>query len=262
MPNGWFKHVKTPGLNCLAHLDNCVKIAVAHTEVLETRGIDLLPLHRVARATFCASLCQPFWLRSASSHLPHLHGDVQASIGLRVPANLDHVEIWCSCIFASWWKIIGRVTYPWYKSYVRSFLASRTTVSDLLPRSKAWSREVTKRPIGFLFWDGEPRPRSWEWLVVTGKGFLFATHLAYWNGCGSKCKVWIKPWSHKRSRPLIQTCPRELIQNFDPHLWNDLMYERVDVWSSGGCMFLGFLLLFTLPSSQATNCCKATLPSI
>ena len=38
MPNGWFKHVKTPGLNCLAHLDNCVKIAVAHTEVLETRG--------------------------------------------------------------------------------------------------------------------------------------------------------------------------------------------------------------------------------
>ena len=95
-----------------------------------------------------------------------------------------------------------------------------------------------------------------------GRVCLFATHLAYWNGCGSKCKVWIKPWSHKRSRPLIQTCPRELIQNFDPHLWNDLMYGRVDVWSSGGCMFLGFLLLFTLPSSQATNCCKATLPSI
>ena len=31
------------------------------------------------------------------------------------------------------------------------------------------------------------------------------------------------------SRPPIQTFPRELIQTFDPDLWNDKIYGRVDV---------------------------------
>ena len=52
------------------------------------------------------------------------------------------------------------------------------------------------------------------------------------------------------SRPPIQTFPRELIQTFDPDL-----LEWYSIWASW-C-----LQLFTLPSSQATNCFKATLPS-
>ena len=39
----------------------------------------------------------------------------------------------------------------------------------------------------------------------------------YIYGCGSKCKVWIKP-------PPIQTFRKDLIQTFDPDLWNDIMY--------------------------------------
>ena len=45
-----------------------------------------------------------------------------------------------------------------------------------------------------------------------------------------------------RSRPPIQTFRKDLIQTFDPDLWNDIMYWWVDVWSSDGCMLLGFLL--------------------
>ena len=37
-------------------------------------------------------------------------------------------------------------------------------------------------------------------------------------GCGSKCKVWIKPRSHKRSRPLIQTPDPDLSKGVDPDL--------------------------------------------
>ena len=56
------------------------------------------------------------------------------------------------------------------------------------------------------------------------------------------------------SRPPIQTFPRELIQTFDPDLWSRPL-EWYYLWASW-C-----LQLFTLPSSQATNCFKATLPS-
>ena len=71
------------------------------------------------------------------------------------------------------------------------------------------------------------------------------------NGCGSKCKVWIKPRSHTRSRPPIQTIRKDLIQTFDPDLWNDIRYWWVDVWSSDGCMFLGFLLCSYSPCQAA-----------
>ena len=74
-------------------------------------------------------------------------------------------------------------------------------------------------------------------------------------------KVWNKLRSHKRSRSLIQT-PDPDLKGVDPDLWNDIyiIYGRVDVWSNDVTCFLGFpaLRLFTLPSSQATNYCKAT----
>jgi len=69
--------------------------------------------------------------------------------------------------------------------------------------------------------------------------------------CGSKCKVWIKPRSHTRSRLPIQTIRKDLIQTFDPDLWNDIMYGWVDDWSSDGCMFSGFLLCSYSPCQAA-----------
>ena len=54
-----------------------------------------------------------------------------------------------------------------------------------------------------------------------------------------------------RSRPPIQTFRKDLIQTFDPDLWNDIMYWWVDVWSSDGCMFLGFLLCSYSPCQAA-----------
>ena len=76
----------------------------------------------------------------------------------------------------------------------------------------------------------------------------------YLYGCGSKCKVWIKPRSHKRSRPLIQTPDPDLSKGVDPDLWS-----RPLEWYFFGASWC--LQFFTLPSSQATNCFKATLPS-
>ena len=90
----------------------------------------------------------------------------------------------------------------------------------------------------------------------------------YIYGCGSKCKVWIKPRSHTRSRPPIQTFRKDLIQTFDPDLWNDIMYWWVDVWSSDGCMLSGFLLCIYSPCEAAKQqtvvkprCQAVTLPS-
>ena len=54
-----------------------------------------------------------------------------------------------------------------------------------------------------------------------------------------------------RSRPPIQTFRKDLIQTFDPDLWNDIMYWWVDVWSSDGCMLLGFLLCSYSPCQAA-----------
>ena len=54
-----------------------------------------------------------------------------------------------------------------------------------------------------------------------------------------------------RSRPPIQTFRKDLIQTFDPDLWNDIMYWWVDVWSSHGCMLLGFLLCSYSPCQAA-----------
>ena len=55
-----------------------------------------------------------------------------------------------------------------------------------------------------------------------------------------------------RSRPPIQTFRKGLIQTFDPDLWNnDIMYWWVDVWSSDGCMLLGFLLCSYSPCQAA-----------
>ena len=71
-----------------------------------------------------------------------------------------------------------------------------------------------------------------------------------------------------RSRPPIQTFRKDLIQTFDPDLWNDIMYWWVDVWSSDGCMLLGFLLCIYSPCEAAKQqtvvkprCQAVTLPS-
>ena len=54
-----------------------------------------------------------------------------------------------------------------------------------------------------------------------------------------------------RPRPPLQTFRKDLIQTFDPDLWNDIMYWWVDVWSSDGCMLLGFLLCSYSPCLAA-----------
>ena len=71
-----------------------------------------------------------------------------------------------------------------------------------------------------------------------------------------------------RSRPPIQTFRKDLIQTFDPDLWNDIMYWWVDVWSIDGCMLLGFLLCSYSPCQAAKQqtvvkprCQAVTLPS-
>ena len=71
-----------------------------------------------------------------------------------------------------------------------------------------------------------------------------------------------------RSRPPIQTIRKDLIQTFDPDFWNDIMYWWVDVWSSDGCMLLGFLLRSYSPCQAAKQqtvvnprCQAVTLPS-
>ena len=61
-------------------------------------------------------------------------------------------------------------------------------------------------------------------------------------GCGSKCKVWIKPRSHKRSRPLIQTPDPDLSNGVDPDFWNDRIFGRVDVCSYSPCQASNKLL--------------------
>ena len=101
-------------------------------------------------------------------------------------------------------------------------------------------------------------PVCWEllhvgniWIRNTSKTNNKSTYL---YGCGSKCKVWIKPRSHKRSRPLIQTPDPDLSKGLDPDLWSRPL-EWYYLWASW-C-----LQLFNLPSSQATNCFKATVPS-
>ena len=82
-------------------------------------------------------------------------------------------------------------------------------------------------------------------------------------GCGSKCKVWIKPRSHTRSRPPIQTSDPDLSKGFDPDLWSRPLewYNVLVSWCLVHVIGFPALQLFTLLSSQATNCCKATLPS-
>ena len=100
--------------------------------------------------------------------------------------------------------------------------------------------------------------------VLPNVSISICTHI---YGCGSKCKVWIKPRSHTRSRPPIQTSDPDLSKGFDPDLWSRPLewYNVLVSW----CLVqwwlhvIGFpaLHLFTLRSSQATNCCKATLPS-
>ena len=83
-------------------------------------------------------------------------------------------------------------------------------------------------------------------------------------GCGSKCKVWIKPRSHTRPFERIWSRP-----------WNDIIHWWAYVWSSDGCMFLGFLLCSYSPCQAAKQqtvvkprcqavklpSCKATLLS-
>ena len=70
------------------------------------------------------------------------------------------------------------------------------------------------------------------------------------------------------SRPPIQTFRKNLIQTFDPDLWKDIMHWWVDVWSSDGCMLLGFLLCSYSPCQAAKqqtvvkpSCQAVKLPS-
>ena len=137
-------------------------------------------------------------------------------------------------------------------------LISRWVIGDLVgpwkvhERFQVWDLVQHMKSADFMGRDKKKSPCLSPWSV--GKNLaLQNANRKIWHGCGSKCKVWIKTRSHKRSRPLIQTFPRELIQTIDPDLWNDIIYGRVDVWSNDGCMFFGFpaLQIFTLPSCQA-----------
>ena len=49
----------------------------------------------------------------------------------------------------------------------------------------------------------------------------------------------------------IQTSDPDLSKGFDPDFWKDTMCWRVDVWSSDGCMFFGFLLCSYSPCQAA-----------
>ena len=132
------------------------------------------------------------------------------------------------------------------------------------------SREVTPNVYvkRWCIWAEERVSKALSWRMATNSvlnyeiiriwsGFLLVSCQKWYlntYGCGSKCKVWIKPRSHKRSRPLIQTPDPDLSKGGDPDLWSRPL-EWYYLWASW-C-----LQLFTLPSSQATNCFKATLPS-
>ena len=83
----------------------------------------------------------------------------------------------------------------------------------------------------------------------------------YIYGCGSKCKVWIKPRSHKRSRPLIQTPDPDLSKGVDPDLWNDIIYGRVDVCSYSPCQAAKQQTVLKPRCQAVCTCCKATLLS-
>ena len=119
--------------------------------------------------------------------------------------------------------------------------------------------------LGYILVYAVPMIDIWDYQTETKSRY----------GCGSKCKVWIKPRSHTRSRPPIQTFRKDLIQTFDPDLWNDIIFWWVYVWSSDGVMFLGFLLCSYSPCQAAKQqtvvkprcravglpSCKATLLS-
>ena len=67
------------------------------------------------------------------------------------------------------------------------------------------------------------------------------------------------------SRPPIQTFPRELIQTFDPDLWNDTIYGRIDVCNYSPSQAAKQQTVLK-PRCQAVKllsrtCCKATLLS-
>ena len=90
----------------------------------------------------------------------------------------------------------------------------------------------------------------------------------YTCGCGSKCKVWIKPRSHKRSRPLIQTPDPDLSKGVDPDLWSRPL-EWYNIWANV-CSYspcqAAKQQTVSKPRYQAVKllsctCCKATLLS-
>ena len=113
-----------------------------------------------------------------------------------------------------------------------------------------WTQQIPGPPFGVFFW---LRPKTWRKLEVEKHTQKHDTK-AQQYGCGSKCKVWIKPRSHT-----IQTSDPDLSKGFDPDLWSRPL-EWCNVLVSW-CLVQWSLQSFTLPSSQATNCCKATLPS-
>ena len=87
-------------------------------------------------------------------------------------------------------------------------------------------------------------------LIFFGNTHFLASHFCEFTsisyGCGSKCKVWIKPRSHKRSRPLIQTPDPDLSKGVDPDLWSRPL-QWYYLWASWCLQF------FTLPSCQASK---------
>ena len=125
-----------------------------------------------------------------------------------------------------------------------------------VPQTLAPFRERCQGPLITSFVVGE-RPlqgASEATHIFDGRWRAYYIYLTHTYGCGSKCKVWIKSRSHKRSRPLIQTPDPDLSKGVDPDLWSRPL-EWYYLWASW-C-----LQLFNLPSSQATNCFKATVPS-
>ena len=84
--------------------------------------------------------------------------------------------------------------------------------------------------------------------------YIYIERTGYLYGCGSKCKVWIKPRSHTRSRPPIQTFRKDMIHRRVGFFWflewvfpfPALFFSWI--WFFSSCPgFFQFPLVFSVP---------------
>ena len=173
-------------------------------------------------------------------------------VDLRKECNVGPIALQTLCVLCQ-----AGFTPQWLTALHPSFPVYPLSPPDVL---MAYCIHYTNLEIALLSWQALAQLEVGEYAVLAfGSVVILLTVEAivvhiYIYGCGSKCKVWIKPRSHKRSRPLIQTPDPDLSKGVDPDLWSRPL-EWYYLWASW-C-----LQLFTLPSSQATNCFKATVPS-